>query len=382
MLTTQFNINDVRGALETVKMRYVIAMISTFVLGGILHYSNADYTLQFIASTAALLLAAGFLGKATESVAYYAGQRIGGFLNATFGNAAELIISFFLIREGLFDMVKASITGAIIGNLLLVLGLSLLLGGIKHRFQRFNRLLAEHNSSLMFLSVIALIIPASFVSLTDVSTDEVKTLSLIVAGILIVSYGLWLLFSMITHKGELNLEPDSDDHPFDNPPIQPTPADESTVPPWTVRKSIVYLLTATAAVAFISDWLVGTLETLSNRFGLSELFVGAFIIAIIGNAAEHSAAVLLALKNKMGAAVEIAVGSSLQIALFVAPVLVLTSGLFGSLMDIIFTPIELIAIGVAVIITGAISRDGMTNWFEGVLLLVVYILLGTAFYLV
>lgn len=353
-------------------------MIALLALSGIFHYVGVSNTLQFVSSTAALLLVAGFLGKTTESVAHYAGQRIGGFLNATFGNAAELIISFFLIKEGLFDMVKASITGAIIGNLLLVLGLSLLLGGIKHKFQRYNRLLAEHNASLMLLSVIALFVPASFINLTGFSSDKVNILSLIVAGMLILSYSLWLFFSMFTHKRELSAEPQEEEQPF-NPPNDSV---ETVSPPWSLQMSIVYLLLATVMVAFVSDWLVSTLEPLSLRYGLSDLFVGAFIIAIIGNAAEHSAAVLFAMKNKLGAAVEIAIGSSLQIALFVAPVLVFISGLFGSLMDIVFSPIELIAIGVAVFITSAISRDGVTNWFEGAMLLVVYLLLGTAFYLV
>ncbi|CAM3351509.1 calcium/proton exchanger [Marinicrinis lubricantis] len=338
-----------------------------FILSAILHYSGASATVQITICSAAVILLAAFLGRATENVAHYAGERMGGFLNATFGNAAELIIAIFLVKEGLFDMVKASITGSIIGNMLFVLGLSVFMGGLKFKIQKFNELLAGHNASLMLLAVIVLFIPAVFAR--DFEPRQVDALSLIVAGILIIAYILWLVFSMITHKNELS-------------EIVPTNTVESHEQAhWSKGFSIVMLVVATVMVAFISEWLVGNLEEFTHRFGLSELFVGAFLIAIIGNAAEHSAAVFLAMKNKIGAAVEIAVGSSLQIALFVSPVLVFISFFFGDIMDIVFTTYELVAIGVAAFIAISISRDGKTNWYEGLLLIFVYIILGVAFFM-
>ncbi|WP_219837749.1 calcium/proton exchanger [Paenibacillus sp. R14(2021)] len=344
-------------------------LIALFVLSGISHYAHFGTMIEFIVSAAAILFVAGFLGKATESVSHYAGQRLGGFLNATFGNAAELIIAIFLVREGLFDMVKASITGSIIGNLLLVLGASVFLGGLKFKEQRFNVQLASHNSSLMILAVIALGIPAIFISTQHFSPHKSELLSLTIAVILIIAYILWLVFSMITHKDMLA-------------DVEETTPDHGEEASWTKSTSILFLLLATVMTAFVSEWLVSTLHTFTAKFGFSEVFIGAFLIAIVGNAAEHSAAVILAMKNKIGAAVEIAVGSSLQIALFVAPVLILISTLFGETMDIIFTPIELAAIAVSVFIAKSISKDGSTNWYEGALLIIVYIILGISFYLV
>ncbi|RKP55634.1 calcium/proton exchanger [Cohnella endophytica] len=344
-------------------------LIITFALSAISHFMKWGAAIEFALAGIAILFAAGLLGKATESVAHYAGQRLGGFLNATFGNAAELIIAIFLIKEGLFDIVKASLTGAIIGNLLLVLGASAFIGGLKFKEQKFNVHLAGQNASLTLLGIIALFIPAIFVKTEHISDRDTMTISIVVAAFLIFAYLGWLVYSMVTHKDLL------EDH-------EDTQADHGESPAWSRNKSILLLLVATVMVAFISEWLVHTLDTFSAKFGLSELFVGAFVVAIVGNAAEHSAAVMLALKNKMGAAVEIAVGSSLQIALFVAPVLVFISLLFGKEMNLIFSTIELAAIGVSVLIATSISRDGATTWFEGKLLLIVYAILGVSFYFV
>ncbi|MBO8171295.1 MAG: calcium/proton exchanger [Bacillaceae bacterium] len=340
-----------------------IGVVLAVMVAGWAHYFTEVEILRFITASVAIIFLAGLMGKATENVALHAGERIGGFLNATFGNAAELIIAIFLIKEGFFDMVKASITGSIIGNLLLVLGLSLVAGGIKHKIQKFNSLLAGHNASLMLLAVIALFIPAMFANKLEYET--LISLSLIVSGILILSYLLWIIFSMVTHKEELaDGIPDGED------------------PVWSKGMSILLLIVSTVFVAITSEWLVHSVEHVAEVLGWSELFLGAFVIAIVGNAAEHSAAIFLAAKNKIGGAIEIAVGSSLQIALFVAPALVFISLLFGPPMDIIFTDIELAAIAVAAFIAKSISRDGSTNWFEGILLLVVYAILGTAFFLV
>lgn len=347
-------------------------LIITFILSAIAHYADWDHTLQFVLSAVSVVFVAGFLGRATESVAHYAGQRLGGFLNATFGNAAELIIAFFLVKEGLFDMVKASLTGSIIGNLLLVLGLSIFAGGMKYKIQKFNVTLAGLNGSLMIVAVIALFVPAMFFNTHSITEKDTDVLSLIVAGLLIAAYMAWLIFSMLTHKKYLA---DVTEDAEEELPNEHKPA-------WSMSKSIIYLILATVMVAFVSEWLVGTLETLTERFGFSELFVGAFLVAIIGNAAEHSAAIMLAMKNKIGAAVEIAVGSSLQIALFVAPVLIFASYFMGNTMDIVFTIIEIVAIAVSVFIAKSIIQDGATNWYEGLLLLTVYLILGVSFYLV
>jgi Ca2+:H+ antiporter len=358
------------------KKWFPVLMFLFFVASAIGHYAHWSPTLQFAISSIAVIFVAGFLGKSTESVAHYAGQRLGGFLNATFGNAAELIIGIMLVREGLFDMVKASITGSIIGNLLLVLGLSLLAGGLKHKIQHFNVSLAGMNGSLMIVAIIALFVPAIFLHTHVMNEQHGTTLSLIVAGILIVAYFLWLIFYMIKHKTYLADEVEEDNSTGQNA------QEEQEHAPWSKKRSILYLIIATTMVAFVSEWLVGTLDSFTAKFGLSEIFVGAFVVAIVGNAAEHSAAILLAMKNKIGAAVEIAVGSSLQIALFVAPVLIFVSHMFGKPMDILFTVIELAAIGVSVFIAKSIIQDGQTNWYEGVLLIAVYAILGVSFYLV
>lgn len=346
-----------------------ILLIIFFVFSAVAHYAHLNPILQFIVSAIAVILVAGFLGRATENVAHYAGQRLGGFLNATFGNAAELIIAIMLLREGLYDMVKASLTGSIIGNLLLVLGLSIFAGGVKFKVQNFNISLAGMNGSLMIVAVIALFVPALFLNTHSITSTEVDSLSLIVAGLLILSYIAWLVFSMFTHKAYLA-------------DVESKGGDEHESPDWSKGRSILYLVIATVMTAFVSEWLVGTLETFTEDFGFSELFVGAFVVAIIGNAAEHSAAIMLAMKNKIGASVEIAVGSSLQIALFVAPVLIFISFFLGNTMDIVFTTLELVAIMVSVFIAKSIIQDGSTNWYEGTLLLVVYIILGVSFYLV
>jgi Ca2+:H+ antiporter len=347
-------------------------LIATFALSAVAHYTHWNAIAQFVICAISVVFVAGFLGRATESVAHYAGQRLGGFLNATFGNAAELIIAIFLVKEGLYDMVKASLTGSIIGNLLLVLGASLFAGGLKYKVQNFNISLAGLSGSLMIVAVIALFVPAVFLNTHVITDNESDTLSLIVAGTLIVAYIAWLIFSMITHKDYLAdvTEQKDEELPHEHAPV------------WSRNKSIAYLVLATVMVAFVSEWLVGTLEVFTTQFGLSELFVGAFLVAIIGNAAEHSAAILLAMKNKIGASVEIAVGSSLQIALFVAPVLIFISYFMGNTMNIVFTTIELVAIAVAVFIAKSITQDGSTNWYEGLMLLVVYVLLGVSFFLV
>lgn len=385
------------------KMLSPILLIVTFALSAAGHLLHWNSTLEFVLSAISVIFVAGFLGRATESVAHYAGQRLGGFLNATFGNAAELIIAIMLVKEGLFDMVKASLTGSIIGNLLLVLGLSLFAGGVKFKVQRFNVPLAGMNGSLMIVAVVALFVPAVFLNTHSIEGLQIDTLSLVVAGILIVAYIAWLIFSMVTHKDYLadpaeaaaaagsGLPAGGAAHAAGTPNVQAergaahSESDGEHGPAWSKGRSILYLVIATVMVAFVSEWLVGTLETFTTQFGLSELFVGAFVVAIVGNAAEHSAAIMLAMKNKIGASVEIAVGSSLQISLFVAPVLIFVSFFMGGLsgtMDIVFSTIEIVAIAVSVFVAKSIIQDGETNWYEGLLLVAVYVILGVSFFMV
>lgn len=384
------------------KMLSPILLIVTFALSAAGHLLHWNPTLEFVLSAISVIFVAGFLGRATESVAHYAGQRLGGFLNATFGNAAELIIAIMLVKEGLFDMVKASLTGSIIGNLLLVLGLSLFAGGVKFKVQRFNVPLAGMNGSLMIVAVVALFVPAVFLNTHSIEGLQIDTLSLVVAGILIVAYVAWLIFSMVTHKDYLADPAESAALAGSAIPAGGSPSAAGTSgvrqgapaasesedehgPAWSKGRSILYLVIATVMVAFVSEWLVGTLETFTTQFGLSELFVGAFVVAIVGNAAEHSAAIMLAMKNKIGASVEIAVGSSLQISLFVAPVLIFVSFFMGGLsgtMDIVFSTIEIVAIAVSVFVAKSIIQDGETNWYEGLLLVAVYVILGVSFFMV
>lgn len=360
------------------KWFFPLLLLTTVVSAGC-HYFTTNESIKFTFACLSLVMWAALLGKATESVAHYAGERLGGLLNATFGNAAELIIAIFLVKAGHFSMVKASLTGSIIGNLLLVLGLSLFFGGLKYKTQHFNPVLAGHNTSLMMLAVIALFVPALFLS--DLTISETHSLSLIIAGLLMFAYILWLYFSLFTHKKELG-----DDNLFINSQsvekaiTKKAQYSDEEEPAWTRNISIFVLISSTVFVAIQSEWLVHSVEDVAKSLGWSEVFVGAFLIAIIGNAAEHSAAIFLAMKNRMGAAVEIAIGSSLQIALFVAPSLVFISLLFGEQMDLVFTAHEIAAIAVAAFIASSISTDGSTNWYEGVLLIIVYVILGTAFF--
>jgi Ca2+:H+ antiporter len=344
-------------------------------LSVVLELAHANPTAIFITSALAIIPLAGWMGRATEHLAERLGQGIGGLLNATFGNAAELIIAFMALRRGLFDVVKASITGSIIGNILLVLGLSILLGGLKHSRQIFNRTAATLGSTMLALSAIALLMPALFHLLVrDNPNAHEQDLSLEIAVVLFITYILSLIFTLRTHhhlyagaveggegrEGEAALEAHG----------------------WSKSRSIIVLLIATALVALMSEFLVGAVESTTQALGLTEVFVGVILVAIIGNAAEHSTAVLVALKNKMDLALNIAIGSSMQIALFVAPVLVFLSYLFAPRpMGLLFTTLEVVTVVVSVVVVALISQDGESNWMEGVLLLAVYIILGLTFFM-
>lgn len=335
----------------------------------VLELMHASPIAIFAASAISIVPLAGWMGRATEHLAEKLGEGIGGLLNATFGNAAELIIALMAMRRGLFDVVKASITGSIIGNILLVLGLSILLGGLKYPRQVFNKTAASLGSTLLGLSAIALLMPAVF-HLIVVGKPNVREqdLSLEIAIVLFITYILSLIFTLKTHTHlysgslEYNGEAHGGGHG------------------WSRRKSLLVLLIATSMVALMSEFLVGAVDEASKALGLTEVFVGVILVAIIGNAAEHSTAIIVALKNKMDLALNIAIGSSMQIALFVAPVLVFASYLFGTPMNLLFTPLEVITIAVSVAIVALISQDGESNWMEGALLLSVYAILGITFY--
>jgi Ca2+:H+ antiporter len=337
--------------------------------------SMRNDTALFICSCFAIIPLAGWMGRATEHLAEQVGEGIGGLLNATFGNAAELIIALMALSKGLEGVVKASITGSIIGNILLVLGLSFLAGGAKHSEQKFNRTAARTSATSLTLAAIALVIPTIFhqVAAAENAWTQAKEnqLSLGIAIVLILTYACTLFFSLKTHKalfiGGSHGVAEEDDQAHG-------------AAHWSKAKSITILLVATSFVALISEFLVGAVEAARDQLGLTEVFVGVIIVAIIGNAAEHSSAILMAMRNKMDLAIGIAVGSSLQIALFVAPVLVFASYMFGTPMDLEFTIPEIVAVIVAIGIVGQISGDGESNWLEGAQLLSVYIVLGILFY--
>jgi Ca2+:H+ antiporter len=324
----------------------------------------------FGVSALAIIPLAGLMGRATEEIAERTGEGIGGLLNATFGNAAELIIAISALNAGLYDLVKASITGSIIGNILLVFGLSALIGGVRFPEQCFNRTAASLGATMLVLSAVGLVVPAIFHQVVgDRLPAAERNLSLEIAIVLMATYLLSLLFTLKTHR-----------HLYSGGHHGKELRSEGEEPPSLVR-SVGLLVAATVGVAFMAEFLVGAAEVTAEELGWSEVFVGVIVVAIIGNAAEHSTAVLMAFKNKMDAAINIAVGSSIQIALFVAPLLVFLSYLIGPRpMDLIFTPFEVLAVALSVAIISLISQDGESHWMEGVQLLAVYVILGMAFF--
>ena len=345
-------------------------------------------TALFVVSCLAIIPLAGWMGRATEHLAEHLGQGVGGLLNATFGNAAELIIALFALSKGLTGVVKASITGSIIGNILLVLGLSFLAGGVKFRKQEFNRVAAGVSATALTLAAIALVIPTVFhqaaaavpVAQGGWTPAKEQGLSLAIAVVLFLTYALTLVFSLVTHRELFGAEESKVAACEAGAELTRMEAEEGGHAPWSVGKAVGVLLGATAFVALISEFLVGAIESARESLGLTEVFVGVIVVAIIGNAAEHSSAVLMALRNKMDISIGIAVGSSLQIALFVAPLLVFASYFFGRPMDLEFTVPEAFAVVASVIILEQISSDGESNWIEGLQLLSVYAVLAVLFY--
>jgi Ca2+:H+ antiporter len=329
---------------------------------------HAPAVWTFGASAVAIVPLAAVMGRATEHLAARMGSGIGGLLNATFGNAAELIIALAALRAGLTGVVKASITGSIIGNILLVLGLAVLSGGLKYERQTFNRTSAGIGATLLALSAIGLVVPAIFHMLSrGIATGREQRMSLDIAIVLFVIYILSLVFSLKTHR-----------HLYTGVPHAAAEAGHDA--PWTIRKSVGFLAVATIGVALMSEALVGAVEPTAQRLGFTEVFVGVILVAIIGNAAEHSTAVMMALRNQMDLSVGIAIGSSTQVALFVAPVLVFASYAMGRPMDLVFSTFEVLAVTIAAAVATLVAMDGESNWMEGAQLLSVYVILGIAFY--
>ena len=342
-----------------------------------LEFAHADATLIFGAAAAGVIPTAALMGRATEELAHRAGPGIGGFLNVTVGNAPELIIAFFALNEGLKEVVKASLIGSILGNILLVMGAAMLIGGLKRERQTFNATAASVQSSMLLLAAVALVMPTIFQlvsggGLPQVGEERVdfgsdlESMSLIVALILLASYAGGLLFSLKSHRALFNPTSEAEEH-----------VDE----PWSVKRSALTLAGAGVAVGVMSEILVGSISEASDSIGLSEFFVGLIVVAIVGNAAEHWVAIYFAARDKMDLAVNIAIGSSAQIALFAAPVLVLISFVVGpNPMALVFNGFELGAVFLAILIANHVTSDGESTWYEGVQLLSVYAVLAVVFF--
>lgn len=362
---------------------------------------NLPPLVTFIISALGVIPLAKIMSDSTEALAEHTGAGIGALLNATFGNAVELIIAILALFQGLTEVVKASITGSIIGNILLVLGLSMFLGGLPRKNQRFNQVGTSASASQLTLAAIALIIPAVFTttlgnSVTQSKKDDlIEDLSLIVAGILIACYVGQLIFFLITHPDLAEEEkaeseeasssvessyPDSElNSPDPSAALKPAEGHEGAV--WSVRRALITLLVATVVVGFVSEILVSSIEPVTKELGWSELFVGVILLAIIGNAAEYVAAITAAMKNRMGLSLNIAIGSSLQISFLVVPVLIFVGLFIGHPLTLRFEEFELVCIVAAILIVNKVSADGESNWFEGMQLIGAYLIVAVAFFL-
>jgi Ca2+:H+ antiporter len=345
----------------------------------VLELAHASATIIFITSALGVIPTAALMGRATEELAARSGPGIGGFLNVTFGNAPELIIAFFALNEGLQEVVKASLIGSILGNILLVMGAAMFIGGRKRERQYFDRTAANVTALMLLLAVVAMIGPAIFELVQGTGLprpdaeavnydSDVENLSIGVAVILLATYIAGLVFSLKTHKDLFNPEHGPEDHIEE---------------PWSVRRSVIMLAGAGVAVGVMSEILVGSISEASESIGLSPFFVGVIVVAIVGNAAEHWVAIYFAVRDKMDLAVNIAIGSSAQIALFAAPLLVLLSLVVGDFpMALVFNGFELAAVVLAVFVAQQVVAEGESTWFEGLQLLAVYAVLGLTFYYV
>ncbi len=326
--------------------------------------------LIFGCAALAIVPLSSIMGQATEELSKRLGAQWGGLLNATFGNATELIIGILALRSGYIELVRASIIGSVLGNILLVFGCCAFFGGLKYKTQRFNEDLAQTNSITLLLAVVALTVPAVFLStyhpVGPKPVNHVEDLSVAVAGLLLVFYVASLVFSLKTHESLFRSVEDGGDDP----------------PVWSLRQSIIALAAASVVVAYESDLLVGSVKGATTAVGMNQVFVGIIIVPIIGNAAEHASAITMALKNKMDISINIALGSSAQVAMFVAPFLVLAGLFLHHHLTMVFPGSELLAIGLAVVSAAFIANDGKTHWLEGAQLLTAYAIVALAFFFI
>lgn len=399
-------------------MRYLRYMLIFVPLAIVTEFFLHSPTLIFISSALALIPLAGLLGEATEELAIHTGPKIGGLLNATLGNAAELIITIVALSAGKYELVKASITGSIIGNLLLILGFALLLGGLRHGVQRFDRGLTGMSASMMLLAVAGLLIPTLFELMVEiqegrldifdtvVDDSRLDVISLGVAGILIVIYVLSLIYQLrgpgattpahavaghgTTAAPAAGVEPGAGARVYEAD-ARPQAGSSHTgvdisddivhhTAKWSIRTSLAILGVSTIVIVAMSEFLVGVVEPVAASLGVRELFLGIIVIPIVGNVAEHLVGVTSAMKNQMDLSMTISLGSSMQIALFVAPLLVFVSLLFGDEMTLFFSLFEVMVLGLAVLIAAFISLDGESNWLEGAMLLGLYLIAALGFF--
>jgi Ca2+:H+ antiporter len=348
-------------------MKFLYVLLAFAPLAIAAELMHASPIVVFLLSAAAIVPLSGLLGNATEQLAGHAGATVGGLLNATLGNFAELVIAGFALRAGMVELVKGSITGSIIGNLLLVLGAAQLAGGLKFKTQLINRNLAGMSNTLLVVAVIGLVLPAVFHAVhPDPMRAATVRMSEWIAVLLVLGYLLSLVYSMWTHKAVFNEGGDVAHH--------------ESPPEWSLRKSIVVLVVVAAAIGVLSEFLVASTEEAVKSLGLSQIFVGLILIPIIGNAAEHSSAVMMAMKNRMDLAVGIAAGSSIQVALLVAPLLVFLGVALGRPMDLAFTTMEVASVALAVAVASSVMRDAESNWLEGAFLLIAYAAIAVAFF--
>ncbi len=348
-------------------LRLLLIFVPASLYLGYSHHAAPTWV--FVTSCLAILPLAGLMGEGTENLTHHTGPRLGGLISSSFGNAAELILGFIALRAGQTEVVKASLTGSIIGNILVVLGLAMFLGGWKRKELRFNRMAAESGSSTMFLAVVALVIPAIYAQVTEHKHPEhIEAMSLDISWILMFIYAGSLVFSLKSHRHLF--APEGEDCAVE--------LEEGHV--WSATQSLVVLLLAAAGVALVAECLVESVEAAGAALGLRKVFMGVVVLALIGNAAENSTAILMALKGKMDLAVGIALGSSMQIAVFVAPLLVVAGHLMGRPLGLEFTLLEVVAVMMSVGAVTLIVHDGKTNWFEGLQLLAIYAILAVAFF--
>lgn len=313
---------------------------------------------------------AAVLGDATEQISMYTGPKVGGFLNATMGNVPELLIGAFAVKSGMYSLVLATLAGSILGNILLVMGMSIFIGGLKFKFLPFNKNITHNNFTLLGFAAFSIVLPFFFDMASAGESDKtiMAEFSLALASIMVLLYALGLIFSLITHRDIFLDETD-----------EAGEEEEKEAPSWSLKKGIIVMAAAAVAVAFMSEILVHTVEGAAEQFGLGEAFIGVILIPILGNVAEHASAVIMAYKGKINISIEVAVGSSMQIGMFVTPLLIIWSAILGDTMEYVFTPMELLGIIISIIIAGTVFMDHKVNWLEGAELIAAYVILAAAF---